>query len=73
MTRTETNKIRNEFAKAMASTRTAIIHLRNLQNAYGLDYSHDDSTIALLQKALRLQVADRDYLIEFVNVMELEA
>lgn len=70
---TETNKIRNEFAKAMASTRMAIIHLRNLQDAYGLDYGNDDSTIALLQKALRLQVADRDYLIEFVNVMEVEA
>lgn len=69
----EAAKVRRDFARAITSTQMAMLHLRKLEEEYGLDYSDDDSSIELLRKALRQQVEDLNYLVEFVETMEVDA
>lgn len=69
----EAAEIRRQFDRAVAMTMATITTLRKMEDEYGLDYSDEESSVNLLRKALRQQVEDRNYLLEFVKNMEVEA
>ena len=69
----EAAEIRRQFDRAVAMTMASITTLRKMQDEYGLDYSDEESSVNLLRKALRQQVEDRNYLLEFVAAMDVEA
>lgn len=69
----EAAEIRRQFDRAVAMTMASIATLRKMQDEYGLDYSDEESSVNLLRKALHQQVEDRNYLLEFVAAMDVEA
>ena len=69
----EAAEIRRQFDRAVAMTMATITTLRKMQDEYGLDYSDEESSVNLLRKALHQQVEDRNYLLEFVAAMDVEA